>query len=190
MDDDGTVQGYSEESITEHDRYRPRIDPNEDVRDDSTREPRGRERPPGSGGPGGIRIDVEDHGYRAPGEIGVSITKQMVTTYGHTKGCRGCDFALGKIGTRRNHTDACRKRFIDLSNDEGNEQLKTWLDKEFEKVTKRYLDHGSNEDPPEAKRQKPMDPNEPVISDKTPQPGEQTNTTGSKRTGSKQNNRT
>ena len=67
VDEDGAVQGYSEESVTEHERYQPRIDPGEDVRDDSTREPRGRERPPGSGGPGGIRIDVEDHGYRAPG---------------------------------------------------------------------------------------------------------------------------
>ena len=77
---------------------------------------------------------------------GVSITKAIVTMYGPKKGCKGCEYALGQVGGRRNHTDHCRKRLIDLSNEFGNEKLKDMLDQEFEKITKRYIEHDEIDD--------------------------------------------
>ena len=54
---------------------------------------------------------------------------------------------MGKIQGGRPHNDYCRKRFIELSEVPGNEELRDVINKEFESITKRYLSHEENVQP-------------------------------------------
>ena len=74
------------------------------------------------------------------GFTNVRITKDLVVKYGPTKGCLGCKRALGEITYYQGHTDLCRKRFLELSNEAGNEDLKARLDQSFERATRKHLE--------------------------------------------------
>ena len=64
----------------------------------------------------------------------------MVVKYGPTKGCRGCSWATGRSNHKQSHSDECRKRFIEKSNEPGNEDLKHKVDQAFERVTRKYTE--------------------------------------------------
>ena len=85
------------------------------------------------------------------GFTNIRITKDIVVKYGPTKGCLGCKRALGEISYYQGHTDHCRKRFLELSNEPGNEELKSRLDQSFERATRKHLER---EEPEEANREK------------------------------------
>ena len=55
----------------------------------------------------------------------INITKDLVEKYGPTKGCYGCKFAKGEITYIKGHNDACRKRFLEMSETPGDEDLKS-----------------------------------------------------------------
>ena len=68
----------------------------------------------------------------------MGITKWMVENYGGTDGCPGCR-AINNKTSKQTHNAECRKRFINLSEVPGNEELKAKLNKGYEKITKRFL---------------------------------------------------
>ena len=81
-----------------------------------------------------IEFRDRDRTTKAAGETGIIIHKELVVKYGPSKGCKGCEYATGKIQGRRPHNDYCRKRFIELSEIPGNEDLKDVINKEFESI--------------------------------------------------------
>ena len=91
------------------------------------------------------------------GFTNVRITKDLVIKYGPTKGCLGCKRALKEITYYQGHTDNCRKRFLDLSNQPGNEELKARLDQSFERATRKYLESEEQSDRRDEKRTKTQD---------------------------------
>ena len=70
----------------------------------------------------------------------INITRDFVEKYGSTKGCYGCKFATGEIQYAKGHNDQCRKRFLDLSEELGNEDLKARFAKAYEKATRKWLE--------------------------------------------------
>ena len=60
-------------------------------------------------------------------QTGISISKEMVDKYGPTQACRGCSWITGRSKHKQTHSDDCRKRFIDMSNEPGNEDLEPLL---------------------------------------------------------------
>ena len=124
------------------------------------------------------------------GFTNVRITKDLVVKYGPTKGCLGCKRALGEITYYQGHTDKCRKRFLELSSQPGNEELKSRLDQSFERATRKYLDREEQEEEERRdKRMKTQDTrsqskqNANQSSSSSSKPEEQS--TGTKRTASK-----
>ena len=71
---------------------------------------------------------------------GISIMKWMRKKYGQTKGCKGCLWATGNYGSRQAHNENCKKRFLELSDEPGNEDLKSKINKDFERMTQDYLE--------------------------------------------------
>ena len=47
---------------------------------------------------------------------------------------------MKEISYVKGHTNECRKRFLDLSNEPGYEDLKQRLDKSFERATRKWLE--------------------------------------------------
>ena len=122
----------------------------------------------------------------------VSITKDLVIKYGKTKGCAGCKYAAGEQSWFQGHSQHCRKRFLELSEEPGNEELKGKIDRALEKATRRYLDAESSGSGAKKIR---TDVEHPGIGLSMPAPSAQVVSTppaeaGTKRTASKQNTRT
>ena len=74
------------------------------------------------------------------------------------QGCYGCKFARGEITYAKGHNGACWKRFLELSETPGNEELKSKINKSIEKATRKLLE---TQDPEETedrgKRSKTQD---------------------------------
>ena len=76
----------------------------------------------------------------------INITRDLIIKYGQTKGCYGCKFAVGEISYAKGHNENCRKRFMDMSEQPGFEELKSKMDKSIEKATRKYLETKQNEE--------------------------------------------
>ena len=61
----------------------------------------------------------------------------MILKYGITKGCKGCMTATGVYQGNHMHNDECRKRFIEMF--ENDEELRKYIDKQFENIAKRNI---------------------------------------------------
>ena len=85
------------------------------------------------------------------GFTNVRTTKDLVEKYGPTKGCLGCKHVRKEINYYKGHSDECRKRFLEISNEPGNESLKARLDQSFERATRKYSEAEEEE------RSKPSD---------------------------------
>ena len=75
----------------------------------------------------------------------IRINKYMILKYGPTEGCKGCLTATGIYQGNHPHNDFCRTRFIELS--EEDEELKKSIDKQFEAIAKRSVEHADIEEP-------------------------------------------
>ena len=62
------------------------------------------------------------------------------------QGCLGCKFARKEITYFQGHNDHCRKRFLELSNEPGNEELTARMDKSFERPTRKHLERAEAEE--------------------------------------------
>ena len=122
----------------------------------------------------------------------VSITKELVIRYGETKGCAGCRYAAGKQSWFQGHNQHCRKRFLDLSNEPGNGELKAKIDRALEKATRRWLDTDGAGGASSSKKTR-LDGDHPgighsaVVRPSPPPESMPQSETGTKRTASKQN---
>ena len=70
----------------------------------------------------------------------INITRDLVEKYGKTEGYYGCRFAMREISYIKGHNDVCRKRFLELSEKPGYEDLKERLDKSIERATRKWLE--------------------------------------------------
>lgn len=75
------------------------------------------------------------------GFTNVRIKRDLIEEYGPTKGCLGCKYVRKDISYYQGQYN-CRKRFLDMSNQAGNETLKSRLDQSFERATRKYLEAG------------------------------------------------
>ena len=94
------------------------------------------------------------------GFTNVRIARDSIKKYGPTKGCLGCKHVL-KENYYKGHDDNCRKRFLELSNEPGNEDLKARLDQSFERATRKYLETEEQEERRSDKRVKTQDTRNP-----------------------------
>ena len=124
----------------------------------------------------------------------ISITKDLVAQYGKTKGCAGCKYAAGEQSWFQGHNQHCRKRFLELSEEPGNAELKAKIDRALEKATRRYLDGEGAASGPSKKTR--IDAGHPGIGSSMPEPPApppqptSSSSVGTKRTASKQEVRT
>ena len=136
VNDEGEADGYAEEHKTEE-LFQPTIDVDQDESAINRNQPRESQNKPRE-----LRI-ARDTGIGDSLPMGfrnVSITKDLVIKYGKTKGCAGCKYAAGEQSWFQGHSQHCRKRFLELSEEPGNEELKGKIDRALEKATRRYLD--------------------------------------------------
>ena len=148
LDESGKEDGYVEENANLEERFNPGIDVEQDEQFErifKAQEERRKSK----------EAKIAKESKTIPmGFTNVRITKDLVVKYGPTKGCLGCKRALGEISYYQGHTDHCRKRFLELSNEPGNEEFKSRLDQSFERTTRKHLER---EEPEEAKREESKD---------------------------------
>jgi len=88
----------------------------------------------------------------------INITGDRIEKYGKTEGCYGCKFAMREIAYAKGHNNECRKRFLEMADQPGYEDLKDRLNKSFECATRKWLEtEGQNDDCPSEKRNKTSD---------------------------------
>ncbi len=82
----------------------------------------------------------------------INITRDLVENYGKTEGCYGCKFAMREIAYAKGHNNECRKRFLEMADQPGYEDLKDRLNKSFERTTRKWLEtERQNDDHPSEK---------------------------------------
>ena len=87
---------------------------------------------------------IDQRMTRSNQALTLGVTRWMVENYGISKQCRGCKYVTGEISGYAGHSDYCRKRFLELAEEPGNEYLKVQIDKAMERMTRRFLDMDNN----------------------------------------------